>query len=182
MTRSPRRPEWVTIGRVTAPHGLAGAVRVLPLTDVEGRFERLQEAYLLPSGSTARRRVTVQRVAYKGNLVLVWFRELRNVDEAEALRNALVQVPGESLPPLPEDTYYVVDLIGSRVECVDGRPLGTLVDVLQTGGANDVYVVRPDEPGAKREILLPAIRQVVKEVDVENGRIVVDPWPGMLDD
>lgn len=181
MARS-RRPDWVSVGRITAPHGLDGAVRVLPMTDVEGRFDTLEQATLLRPGQTERQRVTISRVAYKGNMVLLWFREISNRNEAETYRNALIQVPGAELPPLPDDTYYVVDLVGLSVETVEGRLLGQVTDVIQAGGANDVYVVRAEPSFSQREILIPAIRQVVREVNLAKGRIVVDPLPGMLDD
>lgn len=96
-------------------------------------------------------------------------------DAAEALRGAELQVRREEAMPLPEGRYYVFELIGCRVEEVDGTEIGRLVDVITTA-ANDVYVVQSSERG---EILIPAVRQVVRSVLPDEGRIVVDLPPGL---
>jgi len=97
-------------------------------------------------------------------------------DAAEAWRDARIEIPGEWVKPLPPGHYYVFELVGCRVETVSGSHVGLLVDVLSTG-ANDVYVVK--HPSGE-EVLIPAIREMVKEVDVVQQRIIVDPWPGLL--
>lgn len=178
-----QRPEWITIGKITAPHGIDGAVRVYPLTDVEGRFEQLTRAYLFRRGTQERRPVHVRKVRYKRNMVLIWFDELNSIEAAEAYRNALIQIPVEEVAPLPEGYYYVFELVGLRVETTDGEYVGTLHDVITAGGAHDVYVVRRAGKDGKLEdeVLIPAIRQVVKEIDIAGGRILIDPMPGLLD-
>lgn len=168
---------WVSIGQVTAPHGLQGEVRVYPLTDVEGRFHDVERVYLLPEGVATRRVVHVERAVYRRNLVIVKLREVNDIDEAETLRGALVQVPVEEVAPLPEGTYYVFQLVGLRVETVDGAPVGRIIDVITNSAANDVYVVeRPDAQPA----LIPAVRHIVREIDIEKGRMTIDPMPGLL--
>lgn len=178
-----QRPEWVTIGKITAPHGVHGAVRVYPLTDVEGRFEQLTKVYLFRRGEQERRPVHVRKVRYQRNMVLIWFDELTSVEAAEAYRNALIQVPVADVAPLPEGYYYVFELVGLRIETIDGEYVGILQDVITAGGAHDVYVVkRAGKDGKSQdEVLIPAIRQIVKEIDVEGGRILIDPMPGLLD-
>lgn len=177
-----QRPEWVTIGKITAPHGLDGGVRVFPLTDVEGRFNKLERAFLLRKGEREHRSVRVRRARYHRNLVLVWFEELDSIEMAEQYRNALIQVPVDEVAPLPEGYHYVFDLVGLRIETVDGEIVGTVQDVISAGGANDVYVVKRAGEGQKsrEEVLIPAIRQVVKQIDIEGGRILIDPMPGLL--
>lgn len=178
-----QRPEWITIGKITAPHGLDGAVRVYPLTDVDGRFEQLDRAFLFRRGENERRPVHVRKARYQRNMVLIWFDELNSAEAAEAYRNALIQVPVEEAAPLPEGYHYVFELVGLRIETLDGEYVGTLRDVISAGGAHDVYVVQRAGKGRKSgdEVLIPAIRQVVKEIDIEGGRILIDPMPGLLD-
>lgn len=177
-----QRPEWITIGQITAPHGLDGGMRVFPLTDVEGRFDQLEQAFLLRQGEHEHRPVQVRRVRYQRNLVLVWFEELDSIEAAERYRNALIQVPSNQVAPLPEGYHYVFELVGLRIETTSGEYVGKLKDVVSAGGANDVYVVRRPREDGKRpdEVLIPAIRQVVKEIDIEGGRILIDPMPGLL--
>lgn len=178
-----QRPEWITIGKITAPHGLDGAVRVYPLTDVEGRFEQLTRAFLLRKGEQEHRPVQVRKVRYHRNMVLVWFEELDSIEAAERYRNALVQVPIDEVAPLPEGYHYVFELVGLRIETIDGEYVGKLHDVISAGGANDVYVVKRagEDSRSRDELLIPAIRQVVKEIDIEGGRILIDPMPGLLE-
>lgn len=175
MANGEREPvEWITVGVVAAAHGVRGEVRIFPTTDFPKRLLGLGEAHLL--GSSGRRPVRVEgaRPHARGLFVM----KLSGVDDrdaAEALRGAELQVRREEAMPLPEGRYYVFELIGCRVEEVDGTEIGRLVDVITTA-ANDVYVVQSSERG---EILIPAVRQVVRSVLPDEGRIVVDLPPGL---
>lgn len=160
-------PELITIGEVVNTHGHRGAVRVLPLTDFPERFRDLDEVVLTRNGE----RVTmhVERVAFQKRFVILSFREVPDMSAAERLRGALLQIPRDQVRPLPEGCYYLFEIVGLQVITSDGEPLGTVVDVLQTG-ANDVYVVR-DEAG--RELLIPALKSVVLQISPEASRMVV---------
>ena len=96
-------------------------------------------------------------------------------NESETLRGKLLEVPESELMRLPQDTYFQHQIVGLEAVTTDGRKLGTIAEILQTG-SNDVYVVK-----GEREHLIPAIGDVVKEVDLEAGRLVVDAIPGLLD-
>lgn len=173
-----RKDEWVSVGRVTAPHGVRGAVRVFPLTDVEGRFEQLERVFVKrDEAGDEREPLHITRVAYRKSLVVLQFREITTVEEAEKLRDALLQIPINEVAPLPPDTYYVFQIVGLRVVTVDGREVGTVSDVL-TGPANDVYVIKRD---GKEPALIPAVREFIKEIDVEKGCMTIDPIPGLLE-
>lgn len=174
---TPNENEWVSIGRVTAPHGLRGEVRVAPLTDAEDRFEHIDKVYIQASPHGQRRLVYVTRVAYRKNLVILGFKEVTHIDQAEQLRNALLQVPMDEVAPLPEATYYVFQLIGLRVEDVDGVYVGTVADVISGNGANDVYVV---EREGHEPALIPAVHEFVCEINLEHGRMTIKPIPGLL--
>lgn len=170
------RPEWITIGVITAPQGVRGAVRVRPLTDFPERLLGLERAYLLQEGSRTERRIERASRHTRGLFVLK-FEGIGDRDAAEELRGAAIQVPRSEAAPLPEGAYYVFDLVGCEVRLTSGERLGELIDVLTTA-ANDVYVVTKDGGG---EVLIPAVRHVVKAIDTEAGTIVVDPIPGMLE-
>lgn len=169
--------EWVTIGAVTAPHGVRGEVRVMPLTDFPDRFFDLKRVFLLQGATRHEYRVEGVKSLSRGLFLL----KLQGVDrreDAERLRRAEVQVPRAEAVPLPPGMYYVFDLVGARVVTVDGQELGLLKDVLTTA-ANDVYVV---EDGAGREVLIPAVSHVVLSIDVDRGEIIVDPPLGLLEE
>ena len=163
------------VGWVSRPHGLRGEVRVVPDTDFPERLRGLRVVWLVGSWGEEPRRVESVRRA--GDAFLF---KLEGVDDrgaAERLRGAQVCVPREEAAPHPEGTYYVADLLGFQVVTEAGAVLGVLEEVLR-GPAHDVYVVR----GPGGEVLLPAVREVVREVRVEDRQITVRPVPGLLEE
>lgn len=164
----------LTIGEITAPFSRFGEVKVRLETDFPERFARLSSVTLrFPSGETRLYDVEGARL-HKGQ-VLLKLRGIASIDEAETLRNALVQIQPEQAVTLPANEFYIHDLLGCEVVTADGCVLGPLTSVLRSG-ANDVYVVGQ----GKGEILLPAVKDVVQEVDMQRRRIVVTPTPGLL--
>ncbi len=162
------------MGRVSAPHGLRGELRVLPLTDFPERFHRRRSLWVEGEGEPRR----VEWVRFHGDSLLV---KLAGIDDREAaagLRGRHLAVPAFELPPLPPGTYYHHQLLGLTAVTPDGRELGRVTDILRTG-ANDVYVVEP--VGGGRARLIPALASVVT-VDLARGIILVRPQPGLLDD
>lgn len=170
---------YLVVGQIVAPHGIRGEVRVNLYTDFpEERFAEDEVLYL---GQDLNPITVLSSRSHKGQL-LVNFDGYAGRDQAEELRDQWLFVTEEAAQPLEEDTYYVHQLVGLSVHSEDGRHLGQLSDVLFTG-ANDVYVVTP-APGVNqdKEILLPAIAQVVQSVDLENGRLNIHLMPGLLEE
>lgn len=167
---------WIAIAVVTAPQGLRGEVRVKPLTDFPERLEDTAQVTTKIEGRRRTFQVELARRHARGAYVMK-FRGVDDREEAEKLRGLRLEVARDEAVPLPDGTYYVFDLVGSVVYDEGGGRLGVLTDVITTAG-NDVYVVTNDE-GA--EILIPAVKHVVKRVDVASRVIVVDPPPGLLD-
>lgn len=168
--REPRRhePQYLIIGRVLKAWGYRGELKVEILTDFPERFASLRTVYL---GDDAKS-YSVEHARLHGKNAAVL--KLGGVDSPEAgakLRDLLVQVPTEEAVPLPEGKLYLYQLVGLKVTTVTGESLGEVTDVLDTAGANDVYVVS----GNGREILLPAIPHVIKMIDIEEGSMTVDP-------
>jgi 16S rRNA processing protein RimM len=149
-----------------APHGIRGEVRLRLETDFPARFGGLRRAYLVRDGKAEEVILEAARPHRDGLLVSI--RGVADRTSAEGWRDAAIAVPRADLVPLSHDSFYVFEIIGMRVRTDDGRDLGT-VDEVMRGPANDVYVVR----GGKREILVPAVRQVVREVDRRAGVILV---------
>lgn len=168
--------EMIAIGRITRPHGLKGMVRVMPLTDIPGRFRTLKEVVVEKVDGTI---VTLTIESVSGGDSLLKFHGIDSSEQADALRNAFLLVRREDAPPLPEGVFYVFDLIGYDVQTEEGQPIGTLNDVLRYP-ANDVYVVRlhpgrfkgsSPRPGTG-EVLIPAVREFVR-IDPEHRKIIV---------
>lgn len=166
--------DYLKIGVITAPHGVRGEVRVFPTTDDPGRF-RLLEEVILQSGN---RRETHQigSVKFSKNMVILKLSDIDSMNDAEPYRQWELLIPREQAVPLGENEYYIADLIGMEVLTDSMERLGIITDVMQTG-ANDVYVVRSDAYG---EVLIPAIRDCILQVAVEENRMTVHLLPGLL--
>lgn len=166
---------WITIGQILKPHGVRGHVRVFPLTDAPDRFDDLKEVWIEhPDG--VHKRMRVERCRSTGHLVLMKLQSIDDPETAAALHGCYLQVRPENVAPLKDDAFYVFDLIGCRVVSEDGTDIGTLREVW-TMPANDVFVVNGPE---HREILLPAVHEVVRDIDRDGRRIVVCLIPGLI--
>lgn len=163
------QPEMLIVGRVLGPHGVRGEMRIDPLTDDPARFKSLRGA------SIGGRWYEVAACRLSAGRVLLKLEGVAEPDAIRALSGEYLRIPAEAAVPLPEGSYYYFQLVGLRAETTCGESLGTLVEVLPLA-ANDVYVVRGD----RGEVLLPATREVIKEIDLSSSRLLVEPVPGLL--
>jgi 16S rRNA processing protein RimM len=163
---------FVAVGRIARAHGIRGEVAVQPLTEVESRFSP-GSVLGLEDG----RKLTVAASRPHQNRLLVRFKEIADRNAAEALRGEVLVVPASDSPTIADDDrFWVREIVGLEVVTGDGRVVGRIRDVLGNP-ANDVWVV--DAGG--RDVLIPAIRDVVVEVDRDAGRVVINELPGLLD-
>lgn len=161
----------IAVGRINSPWGLKGHVKVTPLTS---NPERLRvDAELLVRGERCRVLESVEPYGYP----ILRFEGYPDRTAAELLRGEVIEIEEEELGDLPPGEFYVDDLIGMNVVTQDGEAVGELVDVLATG-ANDVYVVRRSNA---RDVLIPAIPDVILAVDVAARQMTIEPLPGLLD-
>jgi 16S rRNA processing protein RimM len=166
------------VGRVLRPHGVRGELRVEIVTGFPERLGQHDIFYLAhPDSPEDVQPYPVEEVRQHKEAALLKLAGCDDRNEAELLRDMLVQIPVEEAVPLEEGEYYHFQIIGVRVETEDGEWLGRVAEVLETG-ANDVYLVR----GPRGEVLLPAIRDVVRELDPEAKLMVVHLLPGMLEE
>ncbi|NPV92109.1 MAG: 16S rRNA processing protein RimM [Firmicutes bacterium] len=168
-------PRMITIGQVTTSHGSRGELRVIPLTDFPDRFSRLKEVVVEHNGQRSVRRLESARPHKQ--FVILKLEGVEDPETAQRMRHALVQIPEEDLMPLPDGHYYIFQLIGLEVFTEAGEYLGKIDNVFQTG-SNDVYRVLSD---TGKEFLIPALKQVVTVIDLEQRRMVIRPLEGLLD-
>ena len=162
------------VGVITQPHGIRGEVKVFPTTDDAVRFKKLKEVIL--DDGRERKELGIEGVKFFKQFVILKFKGLDSVNDVERYRQAKLYVTRENAVRLKKDEYFVADLIGMQVVTEDGEPFGQVRDVLATG-ANDVYAV---SRGDGSEVLLPAIRECVREIDMEQGKITVHIMDGLL--
>ncbi len=173
MPNQQPEPRYLAIGRIVRPHGIQGEVRMDIFTDYPERVAELPAVYVGPN----RERYEVKRARLHKERLLLHLDGVDGRDAAEMLRGLLVEVNLEDAVPLEMDEYYEFQLVGLQVETVDGTELGELIEILDTSGANDVYVVH----GFYGEMLLPATEEVIREVDLEAGVMRVHLLPGLVD-
>ena len=166
--------EYIEIGQIVNTNGLKGVVKVNPFTDDIGKFEDLKYVYIQLKNEL--KKVKIEQVRYNKNQVLLKLEGIDSIEEAEKYRNFYLKTEKESQEDLGEDTYYIVDLIGIDVYSDKNEYLGKIEDVFPTG-SNDVYVVK-DNLG--KQILIPAIADVVKEVDLKNKKMIINLIPGLV--
>ena len=154
----------IIIGKIVAPHGVRGDIRILPLTEKPDLFLDLE--YLLLEGG---KKLTVKNARFQKRMILVTTKEITSMNEAELLRDKNIYIKAEDLPELEDDEFYVADLVGIPVYDLEGKQIGTFKDSLSTG-SNDVYIIAV--PGAK-DILVPALKEYFKEINLAEKRIVV---------
>jgi 16S rRNA processing protein RimM len=158
---------YLAVARVVAAHGVRGDVRCAILTDFPERFKRGLGIFV--GAKRVPHQIERARLDHKG--VVLKLSEVDDRDAAEALRGAELCVAEKDAVRLPRGTYFWHQIIGLRVRTTEGQVLGTVADILETGSA-DVYVVQPDPP-AQGELLLPAIKDVVQNIDLRQGEITV---------
>lgn len=168
--------EFLQVGAIANTHGIAGEVKVFPMTDDIRRFKQLKEVYL----DTGRERMLLRVASCKfvKNQPVLKFKEFSNINEVEKYKRCGLFITRDQAVPLGKDEYFIADLIGLSVIREDGETLGELTDVLQTG-ANDVYEVTMEDG---KQVLLPVIRECIKKVDLEKRQVTVHVMKGLLDE
>lgn len=164
--------EYFIIGQIVAPKGIKGQVKVYPLTDYLERFEDLERVYLdLPQGL---QEVNVKDVSYQKNMIILSLEGYDDRNAVEPLRQVYLKVSAAEAVALPEGHYFLRDIIGLEVYTVSGEFWGKIEDVLQLY-ANDVYVLHRNG----KEILIPAIHDVVQEINLPEKRMTIIPLEGL---
>ncbi len=166
-------PVFVVVGKFRKPHGIRGEIRMSVLTDYPELIAPGKTLYVGPQYQG----YTIKSLRWHGGDLLLRLDELPDRTAVEIFRNVMVSMKSSDIPELPEGEYYLHQLVGMEVVTDQDEILGKLEEILVTG-ANDVYLVRT---AAGKELLLPAIEDVVREIDLEQGMIRVHLIPGLLD-
>ena len=166
--------EFLQVGVISSTHGVRGEVKVFPTTSDKERFRDLKSVTL----DTGKERISleIQQVKFFKQMAILKFRGIDSINDIERYKGKSLWVPREEALPLGEDEDYSADLIGMEVSLEDDTYFGRLKDVIETG-ANDVYAV---ETAEGREVLIPAIKECILQVDVQAGKMRIHLMKGLV--
>jgi len=165
---------YLEIGQIVNTFGIKGFVKVNPFVDDISRFDDLKKVYIKRNKEL--KEMEVEEVKYHKNMVLVKFKGIDRVEDAETFRNSYLEVDRENAIDLQEGEYFIVDLLGLNVVTEENDILGKLEDIFNTG-SNDIYVVKSDDG---KQLLIPAISEVIKEINIKENKIVVHLLEGLI--
>lgn len=165
--------EYLEIGQIVNTQGLKGVVKVNPFTDDKKRFEKLKKIYVVQNTNLIE--YAIQEVKYFKNQVLLKLKGIDSIEQAEKLKGLYLKIDKKDAIKLPKDTYFIADLLGMKVKTIEGEDLGYIDDIFPTG-SNDVYVVK-DKEG--KQILIPAIQDVIRTIDLENKVMTIKLIEGL---
>lgn len=166
--------KYLEIGQIVNTFGIKGQVKVNPFTDDIRRFDELKEIYVEKKHEL--KLFQIEKVNYSKNMVILKLKGIETPEQAETLKNSYLKIDRKNAKKLPEGTYYIADLIGLDVYTDENKLLGKL-DYIYNTGSSDIYVVK-DEQG--KETLLPAIKEVLKQVDLDSKKIIVHIIEGLI--
>ena len=166
--------DMLQVGVITQTHGVRGEVKVFPTTDDVNRFKKLKQVILDTGKETMP--LEIQSVKFFKQFVILKFKGIDNINDIEKYKRCSLYVTREHAVPLEEDEYFIADMIGMEVCTENGNIFGTLKDVIETG-ANDVYVIESAEHG---EVLVPAIKECIRSVDIEKGQMMIHLMDGLI--
>lgn len=164
--------EYIIVGKIVNTHGIRGEIKLYPYTDDIERFSDLETIYI----GSEKLPAEIENVKYNKNMVLLKLKEFNNINEVLKFKEELVFIDEIDKVELSEDDYFIYQLIDCEVFDLDGKHLGYVEDVLQNS-SNDVYIIKDKE----KEYLIPAIKEFIKEVNILEKRIVIDPIEGMIE-
>jgi len=165
---------YITIGKIISYWGTKGFLKVYALTFIPERFYKLFRVFV--SNGRDRKFFVVQKVKpYKGNVWLFKLKDIDTIQDAERLRGWYIEIPEEEKISLPEDTYFIDDLIGLKIYSQEGEYIGTLKNIIE-GLASDLYIIEKIDG----EALIPAVKEFIKEVNLKEKKIIVKLIEGLL--
>ncbi|AKL95500.1 16S rRNA processing protein RimM [Clostridium aceticum] len=165
--------KYLKVGKILNTHGLKGEMKIFSLTDYDERFEELKWVYI----EGYEEKFYIDKVKYRPKDILLSFKNYEDINQVEKFKGKYLLINESQKRDLPEDTYYIADIVGLEVYTLSGDYLGKVVQVLQAG-SNEVYIIK-DENG--KEVMIPAVKEFMPEISLEKGKIIVTPIEGMIE-
>jgi len=174
QSRGEHMEQFLQVGVISSTHGVRGEVKVFPTTDDMARFKKLKQV-ILDTGRE-QKLLEIESVKFFKQFVILKFKGIDNINDIEKYKGKSLFVDRKNAVKLQKDEYFIADMIGLQVFTEDGEAFGTMKDVLETG-ANDVYIIESPQYG---EVLVPAIKQCILDVDIENNKMTIHLMEGLV--
>lgn len=168
------KQEFITIGKVVTTQGNKGEIKVLPLTDSTDRFKKLNSIFI--KNNINQKALNIEKIKIKENMVILKIKDIENIKEAKLLVGSYLEIEREKAVKLPEDTYFVFEIIGLDVYTKNNIYLGKVDNVISTG-SNDVYIVKIED---KEDLFIPAIREIIENIDLGKKSITINMVDGLI--
>ncbi|WP_245732829.1 ribosome maturation factor RimM [Salinibacillus kushneri] len=169
--------EMFNVGKIVNTHGIKGEVKVIKITDFDERLEPGSKLFWVSSDESDIIPLEVDGHRIHKNFHLLHFHGYSSINDVEPLKEGMLKISEDQLKTLDDGEYYYHEIIDCAVETDAGEEIGIVKEILSPG-ANDIWVVKQ---GGQKDVLIPYIEDIVKQVDVENKRIIIDPMEGLLD-
>ncbi|HZJ76796.1 MAG TPA: ribosome maturation factor RimM [Oscillospiraceae bacterium] len=160
------------VGKIINTHGIKGNLKIFPLTDYMERFEELDWLYIDGYDD----KFYIKNVKYMPTVVLLSLEGYENIDSVKKFKDKHVLIDEGQREDLPEDTYYIADIVGLDVYTIKNEYIGKIKDIIQTG-SHDVYIIEGED---NKEIMIPAVEEFIPEISLKEGKIIIDPIEGMI--
>lgn len=160
------------VGKITNTHGIKGDLKVYPLTDYMERFEELEWVYIEGQDE----KFYIKNVKYMSTVLLLSFKNYEDINLVEKYKGKYLLIDHTQRRDLPEDTYYIADIVGLDVYTIKNEYVGKVKDIIQTG-PNEVYIIKDKN---KKEIMIPAVKQFIPTISLDEKKIIINPIEGMM--
>lgn len=166
--------DYIQVGKIINTHGIKGELKIFPLTDNINRFDELRSVFI----GDEKLKVNIEKVWYQKGIVIIKFKEFDDINQVLSYKDEYIYIDEEDKVQLPKDTYFIYEIIGSKVIDTEGNEIGIVKDIL-TNLPNDVYVV--ENSVNKKEYLIPAVKHIVLEVNIKEKMITIEPIEGLIE-
>ncbi|KZZ82870.1 ribosome maturation factor RimM [Bacillus sp. SJS] len=171
--------KWFNVGKIVNTHGIRGEVRVISVTDfADERYQPGKKIFIFGEQTTIPKEVEIESYRKHKNFDLLTFKGHPNINDVEGYKGMVIKIPESELSELDENEFYFHEIIDCIVFTDDGKEIGKVKEIL-TPGANDVWVIKRPR---KKDLLIPYIKQVVKEINPSEKKIIITPMEGLIDD
>lgn len=164
--------EYIQVGKIVNTQGIKGELKVIPLTNEKERFEDFDRVFV----GEDKEELSIDRIWYKKGFVIIKFDQYNNINDVLKYKEQFIYIDKKNAIKLPEDNYFIFDIVGLEVFDMENKYLGEVVDVLQNGGA-DIYVIKKED----KQYMVPAVKEFIRDINIEGKCMIISPIEGLIE-